>query len=624
MILSIIIPYYNAKEYTDELLDCLDKQVTSDVQVLLIDDGSKVPYKTEYEWCKVIRQQNGGAASARNKGLDMADGDYVAFIDADDMVSDKYIKTIFDTIDREKPDYIYLSWKTLAGGWECDVKLTNVSDKFPSFNLCVWNRIYKRSKIGKVRFNEKKLIAEDAEFIRKVKETGKKAIISDYMYFYRSDTPNSLTKRFSAGNLDTQRIVYHYKHITEDMTDLIKEVRQADKRGEVIIMTEQNDLPELSKYAMVTEPIAIKGTEFHGEPTNLFTRINRPIKTQVVMWTARTEKIGGIETFIYNFCVQLHDLYDIMVLYDTIDKAQLNRLRKVVEVRKNDIKVAIDCDTLIVNRITDKTPANVTFKKKIQMCHTCKIVDSWEIPTDCDDLVFVSETAMKSWGFGGATVINNMTRPWDMGVPLILISATRISTFEKGTERMITFAKMLNEAHIDYLWLCFTDYEIKPQIPNMVHVSPVLDIRGYLAMADYLVQLSDSEAFGYSIVEALEVGTPVITTPIDVLSEIGFKDGIHGHIVPFDMKDIDLSMFNKKLEFAYTYNNEKRIKQWRKILGNTKPTHRYNPDELKYVRIITDYYDIELQQELTAGTEIQMTAERAQTVRDAGYCEVVE
>jgi len=94
--------------------------------------------------------------------------------------------------------------------------------------------------------------------------------------------------------------------------------------------------------------------------------------------------------------------------------------------------------------------------------------------------------------------------------------------------------------------------------------------------------------------------------------------------VPFDMKDIDLSMFNKKLDCAYTYNNEKRIKQWRKVLGNTKPTHRYNPDELKYVRIITDYYDIELQQELTAGTEIQMTAERAQTVRDAGYCEVVE
>ena len=624
MKLSIIIPCYNAEPYINELLDCLDKQITSGVQVLVIDDGSKKPFKTNYEWCRVIYQENGGASSARNKGLDFAIGDYVAFIDADDLVSDKYIKTIFDTIDTQNPDYIYLSWKTLAGGWQCDVKLTNVSDKFPSFNLCVWNRIYKRSKIGKVRFNEKKLIAEDAEFIRKVKETGKKAIISDYMYFYRSDTPNSLTKRFGVGSLDTQRIVYHYKHITKDMTDLIKQVKQDDKNAEVIIMTEKNDLPELERYAMVTEPIPIKGTAFHGEPTNLFTKINRPVKTQVAIWTAKTERIGGIETFIYNFCVQMHKYYDIIVLYDNIDKAQLSRLRKIVEVRKNDLTVAIECDTLIVNRITDKTPANVTFKKKIQMCHTCKIVDTWEIPTDCDELVFVSKTAMKSWGYGGATVINNLTRPCDVKKPLVLLSATRIGTFEKGTERMITFAKMLNEAKVNFLWLCLTDYEIKPQIPNMVHVSPVLDIHGYLAMADYLVQLSDSESFGYSIVEALEVGTPVITTPIDVLDEIGFVDGVHGHIVPFDMKDIDLSIFNQNLCFNYVYDNEKRIKQWRKLLGNKKPTHKYNPNELKYVRVTVSYYDIELQQDLEAGTEIQMSAERAQIVRDAGYCEVIE
>ena len=58
MTLTIIIPYYNAKKYTDELLACLNDQITNDVEVILVDDGSDEPYTVDYEWCKVIRQKN--------------------------------------------------------------------------------------------------------------------------------------------------------------------------------------------------------------------------------------------------------------------------------------------------------------------------------------------------------------------------------------------------------------------------------------------------------------------------------------------------------------------------------------------------------------------------------------
>ena len=63
MKLSIIIPYYNVKPYTDELLDCLAPQIREDVEVILIDDGSEEPYKTQYEWCTVYRQKNKGVSS---------------------------------------------------------------------------------------------------------------------------------------------------------------------------------------------------------------------------------------------------------------------------------------------------------------------------------------------------------------------------------------------------------------------------------------------------------------------------------------------------------------------------------------------------------------------------------
>ena len=78
--LSIIIPYYNCKGYTDELLSCLNKQITNEVEVIVIDDGSDIPFETEYSWVTIIHQENGGPSAARNTGLDNAIGEYIASI----------------------------------------------------------------------------------------------------------------------------------------------------------------------------------------------------------------------------------------------------------------------------------------------------------------------------------------------------------------------------------------------------------------------------------------------------------------------------------------------------------------------------------------------------------------
>ena len=65
----IVIPAYNAEPYVYKLLERIHPQITDDVEVILIDDGSKVPVKADYEWLKIIRQKNGGISKARNKGL---------------------------------------------------------------------------------------------------------------------------------------------------------------------------------------------------------------------------------------------------------------------------------------------------------------------------------------------------------------------------------------------------------------------------------------------------------------------------------------------------------------------------------------------------------------------------
>ena len=628
-VLSIIIPCYNAEPYINELLEILDKQVNDSVEVIIVDDGSKKKFTTDYKWATVIRQFNQGAASARNTGLDNATGEYIAFIDSDDLVADNYIATILYKIETERFDYCYLSWKSF-GGWSCDVKLNSVNDKFPPFNLCVWNRIMSRDMIGNVRFNTNKPIAEDAEFIRDVKEDGrKKAFIKDYMYFYRSNTPNSLTKKFGEGELDMRRVVYNLPKITPDMDYLIEETKELDKVAEVIIMTNDNQIPELSQHAMIMAPSQIRGTELRGEPTNLFVKVNLPIKTQIVIYTAQTFALGGIETFIYNFCMNMKEYYDIIVLYENMDINQIKRLEKHVCVMKNNASKKILCDTLIVNRITDNNPPNVSFKQKIQMVHSCKLQNTFVIPKNYDYVVPVSEAAYKTYGvnYENCNVINNLTYNTKPDKVLKLISGTRL-TFEKGEDRMIRLAKTLKDNKIPFLWLMFTEKNLKEQVDGIVYMKPTLDIRNYIAMSDYLVQLSDSEGFCYSIIEALELGVPVITTPITVLDEIGFKDKKHGYVVPFNVsisKDLVNDIYTKIPKVKYKYDNESRIAQWRELLGDTTPKHDYvyNGDESVKIRSIVKYYSLALKREVHIGEQLTTTLERANTLVNLGLVDII-
>ena len=631
-ILSIIIPYYNAKEYTDELLSLLDKQIdTEEIEVLLIDDGSKEEYTANYNWLKIIRQDNGGASAARNTGLDNAIGEYISFIDSDDLISDNYIETILNKIKEEHFDYMFLSWDSF-GGWNTTTVLKSVNDEFPDWNLCVWNRVYKRELIGNIRFNIKKLIAEDAQFIRAVQTNCKKKSFTDkILYHYRSNTPNSLTKRFANGDLSTERIVYYYNKITKDMQYLIDDVKLLDKYAEVIIMTNDNQLPELKNYAMVMKPTVIKGTELRGEDTSLFTKVDIPIKTQLVIWTDKTFAIGGIETFIYSFCLNMKKYYDIIVLYNEMDIEQIRRLQPHVKILKNNLKTKIICDNLLVNRITDSVPNNIIYNKKIQMIHCCKLVDNWKVNQNNDVIIPVSSTVKESFkediGEHKNEVINNLMYPIEKKRVLRLITGTRL-TFEKGKNRIITLAKELNKKQIPFIWTIFTDTPLKEKIDGVVCMPPTLDLTSWIAASDYLIQLSDSEAFCYSLVEALSLGVPVITTPLPILDDIGFEEGINGWTVPFDMNNIDNiidNIYNIKLNFNYKYDNTPIIEKWRHVLGNTQPlnTYKYTPEKIVKIRIIKTYYDTELKRNVKPQEIIETKSLRADLIVSMGYARYI-
>lgn len=186
MKLSIIIPTYNTNLYLIKLLQKLQEQMIDGVEVIVVDDYSDNPLKLEFpNWCKFIQleQNSGGASRPRNIGLDLAAGEYITFIDSDDMITDNYISKILKAIEK-KPDIIFLSWKS-------KVQQVIMMTQPPKWNCSVWCRVYKREIIGNTRFDEDLRIAEDWKFNQEIKFKTK-ICIRDIVYLYNNERKGSL------------------------------------------------------------------------------------------------------------------------------------------------------------------------------------------------------------------------------------------------------------------------------------------------------------------------------------------------------------------------------------------------------------------------------------------------
>ena len=622
MMLTIIIPYYNAKTYTDELLACLDKQITDEVEVIVVDDGSEVPYETEFKWCKVKRQKNQRCAGARNTGLDMASGEYIQFIDADDMIPDYFIDRLLREI-RENPfDVCDYSWKSLtSAGPQHDYRLADKTGRLRNPSVCT--RCFSRAYIGDNRFNTKKDSTEDEDFSRKLgylTDSHRHTAISEYMYFYRTEVDGSKIKRFKQGLMNTKRIVYHFEHVTKDM-DILDEIKKEDETNEVWLLTHQNDIPELSRYCQISSPMTMWAHELRGEPYSGICIIEKPIQAQVIVYCQHCATVGGISTVIYNFCLYLHKKYGIIVLYEEMDKLQISRISEIVGVFKYDSAKTYICDTLILNRLTDEIKPNIEYRQTVQMCHACYQIN-YRIPQDRDILINVSQASKDSWEEESAQgkVIHNMVHV-NKGKCLMLVSATRVNTIDKGQndQRMKKLAEKLLAAGINFVWLNFADGKLTDMPDTFINMHPRLDIHPYIQRADYLVQLSDKEAYSMSILEALCLNTAVIATPFPSLFEEGFIDGVHGHVIPYDME------FNPKIllkvpKFRFKYDNNAIIKQWTEILGDEKPRLTYRPTELVDIICIEKYHDKDLGRTIMPGEHIKVTEQRAAIICGAGFC----
>lgn len=330
------------------------------------------------------------------------------------------------------------------------------------------------------------------------------------------------------------------------------------------------------------------------------------MKVQVLIYTSYLHIIGGIETFILNFIDLMSPYYDLGVL--CLDFPPEMALRIIKKVPLFQSAEGLECETLIMIRMMELKP-DVKAERVIRMCHACKTRNDWFIREDYDRLIHVSRASKESFNSDGDIIYNPLKKTAKKA--LLLVSATRIPGADKGknADRMLRLAKMLNESGIPFLWLNFSDNELKGGPKGLINVGAYQDLQPYIAKADYLVQLSDNEGFGYSVLEALVNKTAVLCTPFKTTKELGVIDGINGYIVPFDL-DFDVNKLLNVPEFEFSWDNEAIKDEWREVLGEERASG-YTIPETKKVRILKDYYDNGLRKNVQKGELYEMKLERA-------------
>lgn len=221
--LSIVIPVYNAERHLPSLMDTLVAAKIPDTELLLIDDGSKDgsfdlarAYAAGYLFIRCVRQENAGPSAARNRGIELARGQYITFMDADDTVeAEAFLKTVslLEKYDAELwiSDFhrVTDSGRVLDRVYqipESDEPISGIGymGEFLAAPDCVWNVwrcLFCREFLNRngLRFIEGASIAEDLEFmIRALTCVEKPVFFHNPYYNYRVNYGETLTRTYTA------------------------------------------------------------------------------------------------------------------------------------------------------------------------------------------------------------------------------------------------------------------------------------------------------------------------------------------------------------------------------------------------------------------------------------------
>lgn len=202
--ISIVVPVYGVEQYLEECVDSLINQTFKDIEIILVDDGSPDncgsicdAFATRYPQIRVIHQENSGLSVARNIGIDSSSGEYICFVDSDDMVAPDYCQRLYEFLDGSLYDFSFCGVCRFqdgevpaSGGQDTELHVANIQylkmqlERKSEFG--VWNKLFRKDIFKHIRF-ESGRIHEDVIFSAELAGNLHHGVIytTKELYFYR-------------------------------------------------------------------------------------------------------------------------------------------------------------------------------------------------------------------------------------------------------------------------------------------------------------------------------------------------------------------------------------------------------------------------------------------------------
>lgn len=269
-LISIIIPVYKVEKYLEKCIQSVIKQTYENLQIILVDDGSpdncgKIcdEYAKKDHRIEIMHKSNGGLSDARNKGLEIAKGEYIGFVDSDDYIESDMYEVLYNLLKQSNADVSICNFYTVSQGKSA---IKNVDNGIKEYNRIeilkeilldnniqsyAWNKLYKKKLFDEIKYPVGKKYEDIGttfyllEKCNKVVVTGK----PEYYYINRQDSiVNNVTETTITDYIEL--IMQRYDYIEENIKELSSYNKDYLKR---ILKTAEQDIKSLKEVGDYTK-----------------------------------------------------------------------------------------------------------------------------------------------------------------------------------------------------------------------------------------------------------------------------------------------------------------------------------------------------------------------------------
>lgn len=276
---SVIVPIYNAQRYLHRCIKSILEQDYTNFELILVDDGSTdmsgeicEKYKLVDSRIQVIHKSNEGVSVARNIGIDLAKGEFITFVDADDWIDSSYLSSLlkkicgYDIVISSFTDVYESNTPKRDYNKELNCPLVTKDAIFESFvddciegkiyTYLIWGKLYRKSIIGQVRFSNLKY-SEDALFFRSIVNKGARInFVENHGYYYYINKEGATSDRSKA-----TEIVYGSMYMLQSFYKLFSSGMSERQKKETIKLIRRSLLAYLRsavKTGNIVTPDAYK------------------------------------------------------------------------------------------------------------------------------------------------------------------------------------------------------------------------------------------------------------------------------------------------------------------------------------------------------------------------------